>query len=218
MSEIRTLFGETITAVGGALAEWTPALVERFDRPSALEQFGVRGLAGHLLRAMTSVETYLDQPPPARSGGPGPITAAGYYAQILTGDTDIDSALHRSVRQRGLEAAPEKPEDFVTAWREAAERLILRLEDEPVDRLLSVLGDLVLTVDEYLLTRIVELVVHADDLAVSIGVPPMDPDPAAAGFVIGTLVEVARIRHGDTAVLRAMTRRERDTVGALRVL
>jgi hypothetical protein len=29
---------------------------------------------------------------------------------------------------------------------------------------------------------------------------------------------VARIRHGDMAVLRALARRERDTVGALRVL
>jgi hypothetical protein len=35
---------------------------------------------------------------------------------------------------------------------------------------------------------------------------------------IDTLVEVARLRHGDTAVLRALARRERDSVAALRVM
>jgi hypothetical protein len=35
--------------------------------------------------------------------------------------------------------------------------------------------------------------------------------------VISTLVQIARLRHGDMAVLRALTRRERDLVQALRV-
>jgi hypothetical protein len=218
MTEIRTLFGETTTAVGAVLTGWAPALAERFDSPSALDQFGVRGLAGHLLRAMTSVEMYLDRPAPAGTDGSGPITAAAYYAQLLAGETDIDSALHRSVRQRGLESAPEKPEDFAPAWSEVTARLLRRLEAEPPDRLVSVLADLVLTLDEYLVTRLIELVVHTDDLAVSLGVPPPDLDPAATGLVIGTLVGVARIRHGDVAVVRALARRERDAVRALRVL
>ncbi len=36
-------------------------------------------------------------------------------------------------------------------------------------------------------------------------------------MVIGTLVDVARFRHGDVAVLHALTRRERDSIGALRI-
>ena len=35
---------------------------------------------------------------------------------------------------------------------------------------------------------------------------------------ITTLVEVARLRHGDAAVVRALSRRERDTAEALRVI
>jgi hypothetical protein len=35
---------------------------------------------------------------------------------------------------------------------------------------------------------------------------------------VTVLVGAARHRHGDAAVLRALTRRERDDVGALRVL
>jgi hypothetical protein len=64
----------------------------------------------------------------------------------------------------------------------------------------------------------VELVVHADDLAASVGVEPTPPQPAATAVAIDVLVGVARVRHGDMAVLRALARRERDTVRALRVL
>ena len=60
--------------------------------------------------------------------------------------------------------------------------------------------------------------VHGDDLAVSLGVDPPLLPPAATGLVIATLVEVARIRHGDIAVVRALARRERDAVDALRVI
>jgi hypothetical protein len=74
-----------------------------------------------------------------------------------------------------------------------------------------------MTLDEYLRTRVVELVIHGDDLASSVGLAfgPVASDLATTA--ISTLVEVARVRHGDMAVLRALTRRERDSVQALRV-
>ena len=72
--------------------------------------------------------------------------------------------------------------------------------------------------DDYLITRLLEVVVHTDDLAVSLGIEPPDfPRPATAA-VIDCLLEVARRRHGDIAVVRAFTRRERDRPEALRVL
>jgi hypothetical protein len=177
----------------------------------------VRGLAGHLLRAMTSVEGYLDHPDPA-GGGRDVLCAARYYATVLGAETDIHSDLHRSVRQRGVEAAPGRADDFAFQWGETAGALVVRLVREPADRLVEVYGGLVLTLDEYLVTRLVELVVHGDDLATSIGVAPPAVSPAATGLVIATLVDVARLRHGDTGVVRALARRERDAVGALRVI
>lgn len=41
----------------------SPTLAARWEEPSALERFRVSGLAGHLLRATTSVEAYLDHHP-----------------------------------------------------------------------------------------------------------------------------------------------------------
>jgi hypothetical protein len=74
-----------------------------------------------------------------------------------------------------------------------------------------VAGDLVLAIDDYLATRVVELVVHADDLAVSLGVDPPPPPPAAARLAEHVLLDIARHRHGDTALLRALARRERTS-------
>lgn len=218
MTDIRVLFATAVVETSAWLADQRLALEERFDGPSVLAQFSVRGLAGHLRRAMTSVETYLDRPGPGPGSGVDVISAAQYYATVATADADLDSEFHRAIRQRGLEAAPGSPVDFVLDWGETAGGLIGRLEREPADRLVQVYGDLVLTLDDYLVTRLIELVVHTDDLAASLGTEPATLPPEATGLVVATLVEVACIRHGDVAVVRALTRRERDAVEALRVL
>lgn len=207
------LFCDAAEATAALVAD--PALTGRFDGPSALEEFSVRGLAGHLLRAMTTVEGYVDAPEP--DGGDA-ITAAAYYAAVIEPAPDVNSDFQRSIRRRAEEAPPASPERLPAAWTETVIRLRARLAAEPAQRRVKVYGDLVLTLDEYLVTRLIELVVHADDLAVSLGaeLPPLPP--AALELVIATLVEVARIRHGDVAVLRALSRRERDTVEALRVV
>jgi hypothetical protein len=73
----------------------------------------------------------------------------------------------------------------------------------------------ILSTECYVATRVVELVVHADDLACSVGLEATPPQ-AALDVSVSTMVEAARSVHGDLAVLRALTRRER-TVGDLSV-
>jgi hypothetical protein len=216
VTDIRVLYGTTLIELHGWLLQQSARLAERFDGPSALAEFSVRGLAGHLRRAMTMVEAYLDQPAP--DAGPDTLDAPAYFATVLPTDRNLDSEFHRSIRQRGVETAPDRPDDFSLLWAESAGNLITRLEQEPADRPVQVFGGVVLTLDEYLATRLVELVVHADDLAVSLDVAPALLSPAVTGLVITTLVEVARLRHGDSAVVRALCRRERDSAEALRVM
>jgi len=218
MTDIRALFLETALAAQTLLFE--PALARRFDEPSVLAEFPIRGLAGHFLRALTSVEGYLDRPEPAARPGSevAAVSPAEYYAAVVAAGNDIGSEGQRAIRQRGFEAAPGTAGELALAWSEATARLDERLEREAAGRRVGVFGDMVLTLDDYLVTRLVELVVHADDLAASLAVTPPPLPAAATGLVIATLVEVARIRHGDAAVLRALARRERDAVEALRVL
>ena len=66
-----------------------------------------------------------------------------------------------------------------------------------------------LTTEDFLVTRLMEIMVHSDDLAASVGLPtPEFPEPVVAA-VLGLLSAVAVDRHGQTAVLRALSRPQR---------
>jgi hypothetical protein len=67
----------------------------------------------------------------------------------------------------------------------------------------------VMDFQSYLVTRVVELLVHGDDLATSVGISSVAPPAAAATLAIELLVDAARSIHGDLAVLRSLTRSER---------
>jgi hypothetical protein len=210
MNEVRTTFLECGRVSAGVLR--LPGVEERWDEPSALEHFSVRGLAGHLVRATGSVEAYLDRGMPDAP----PVSAAEYYAAAVD-STDLQSELHVAIRGRGEEMAAEGYAALVAKLDAVIERLGARLADEPADRRMEVYKGLVVTLDDYLVTRLVEQLVHCDDLAVTVGADTPAFPPAAVDLVFANLVEVARVRHGDLAVLRAFTRRERDQVAALRV-
>lgn len=212
MNDVRRLFLESAGQCRELLAR--SEVADRWEEPSALELFSIRGLSGHLVRATGSVEAYLDRGEP---DGTNIVSAAEYYAAAVA-TPDLTSELHVAVRARGEAEAAEGHAALVARLDGVIDRLSVRLETEPAERLVRVFQDLVLSLDDYLVTRLVEQLVHTDDLAVSIGVQTPDPPPGAPDLVVNVLVEVARLRHGDLAVLRALTRRERDPEGALRVL
>lgn len=211
MTAIRRAF----LAAGSVAADLIalPEVEGAWDSPSALPEFSVRGLAGHLLRATGSVEAYLDRPEPDGE----PVSAAEYYVQAVA-EPDINSDVHRAIRQRGEDEAAGGYDAVRARSYELLDRLAARLEAEPAERKVRAYKDLVLVLDDYLVTRLIELTVHVDDLAASVDVPPPDLPPDATKPAIDALVEVARLKHGDLAVLRALTRRERDEIEALRVL
>jgi uncharacterized protein (TIGR03083 family) len=190
-----------------------PELAGHWAGASVLPEFSVAGLAGHLFRGISTVERYLDEPEPSEAG----ISAASYFDTVIR-SADISDPANQAIRARGEEAAADGPAALASDARATLARLTSRLAGEGPERHVRVAGGLVLTLDEYLRTRVVELVVHADDLAASLGVEPVPPQPATTAVAIDVLVGVARIRHGDMAVLWALARRERDTAGALRVL
>ena len=66
-----------------------------------------------------------------------------------------------------------------------------------------------LTLDDFLTTRTMELAVHLDDLAVSVGHPAPDLPDAAFEPVLTLLARLAARRHGQAAMLRALARSER---------
>jgi hypothetical protein len=214
-AEVRATFLDTAEVACSVLA--LPEVAERWEQPSALRLLSVRGLAGHLLRGAGTVDVYLDRPEPS---GAEPISAAAYYARVLPAlAEDISSApIHAAIRERGEEQAAGGPERLAAEGAAICLRLRERLGAEPEERLVSVYQGTVIRLDEYLVTRLIELTLHVHDLCISVGVPTPELPEAARAAAIDTLVEVARQRHGDVAVLDALARRERDRIAALRVM
>jgi hypothetical protein len=183
----------------------SPELVQSWTRPSALAEFTVSGLAGHLAYGAFIVEQFLDTPP---LPDVAPIGAVAFY---LLGDPDAptDDPVKERIRFLSEQRAAEGPAALADAYDQCRERLAARLPGLEPGLNVTVLRRWMLPLDQCLLTRIIELVVHMDDLAVSLDLPtPAIPDEAA-DLVVATLAQIARGRRGLVPVLRALSRRER---------
>ena len=208
MHDTRQVFLDTYRSLAPLIA--SPALDARWDTASVLKDFSIRGLAGHLVRAGWAVLDYLGAETPDED----PIPAPRYYEQVLTA---MGTEEHEQVRTKGEALAGVSTEQLRENYADACTGLEATLGSEPDGRKLRVFGGHVMLLEHYLETRIVEVLVHADDLAESLDVALPDLPPGAFELAIKHLVEVARLQHGDRAVLVALSRRERDTIDALRV-
>lgn len=185
-----------------------------WDDPSALESYTVAGLAGHLARAILTVARYLDEAPPDLDAPP--IDATGYFVQALSDHDPVASDIHARVRKRGGQEAAHGKQALVD--RLHANRLDLAecLPALAPDHRVGVFGGASMLLDDYLKTRLVELVVHIDDLAVSV-----DDDVAVSAEALETvaavLAGVAVRRVGGLPTIRSLARRERHP-NAIRAL
>lgn len=210
-------------------------VASRWHEESVLPGMTVGVLAAHLGRSLTQVEFLLDlevdsgvdsgpdsdsgREAGGGSGGTGVVIDASTYFGTFEGIADRESDVSRGVIRRGTESAEKGVLAVVAQCRETLDRLRSRLAMEPAERRLSVAhrpGEII-SLDDYLRTRLVEFAVHTDDLSLSIGAAATSP-PAALAAAVDVLVGAARVRHGDLAVLRALSRRERDESDALHVL
>ncbi|WP_413808221.1 sterol carrier family protein [Streptomyces sp. OE57] len=126
------------------------------DAPTRLGDWTVRELIAHLAMAVTSAVRLLERPaPPARE-----VTVTGWASAVAGHSGPIDE------ETRAL-AADAKPGELLGR---AEARFAEVAAVAPADRLLAARVG-AMRLDDYLVTRCVELVVHADDLAAATGVP-----------------------------------------------
>jgi Mycothiol maleylpyruvate isomerase N-terminal domain len=201
----------TASVVGSA------AVAEHWPAPSILAGLSVGGLAGHTYLATRLVVRHLDQPEPLGAH----VRRPGEYYRTMRVDDDaqLKEDVHRAIRQDGEYVARRGAEALAAKFIELVDRLDRRLLVEHPDRLLATPPPgTAARLDDFLANRTIELLVHADDLAASAGLPPLEPPTDAATLAITSLVAVARERLGDRAVLRALSGRDRPSVEELRVL
>jgi Mycothiol maleylpyruvate isomerase N-terminal domain len=180
-----------------------------WDRPSALAEFPVSGLAGHLARQITQVPALLALTDEGAAEGRETISVLDHYDRSAWIGAPLNAGVNMSIRQDGGDEAAGGPADLAKRTAAAAAELAGTLRERPADGLVFLPhAGWCLTLDGYLTTRLVEIVIHADDLAVSTGAPFPLPAPVT-DLVLILLTRIAARRHGPEAVLRAFARRER---------
>ncbi len=183
-----------------------PPVAGSWEQPSALAEFRVSGLAGHLASQVLNVPGVLAGAPAVSE----PISLVEHYGRVPWVGAPVDNRANVSVRDSGETIAAVGAPAMLDAVGETLTELpgVLAAQDPGRAVLLPWTG-WALTLDDYLITRMMEIAVHSDDLAVSVGVPaPLLPDSVMRP-VFALLTAVAAQRHGTTAVLRALSRAER---------
>ncbi|MBT0768370.1 hypothetical protein KIH74_05510 [Kineosporia sp. J2-2] len=198
-------FLQALPPVRSLIAE--PALPGRWEQESVLAKMSVGALANHLHRNVELAGALLTEPTtfPLLAGGADEHYArAAWVTTTSPDDPENDRGDYDALARLGVEALRE-----TTA---ATDVHSLFTEGGGLDRAGLPWQGWALRRDEFLLTRMVEIVVHTDDLALSLGVPtPEFPDDVLLP-VVHLLTRLSVRRHGQSAVVGALSRRERQRV------
>ncbi|MCX5208018.1 maleylpyruvate isomerase N-terminal domain-containing protein [Kitasatospora sp. NBC_00240] len=206
MSAVRRAYLETARTARDLLAE--PAVAAAWHAPGALDLMTVGDLAGHLAGQTFLVPQVLAEPVPAAHRAPLPLL--DYYAAVRWIGSAPDHPVNLRIRRAGAEAGAEGPQALAARTTATVDALRRTLPAEPPDRLVHLpRGPWTLRLDDFLVSRMMELAVHTDDLAFSVGLPTPPIPAAGLDTVIRLLTRLSVRRHGPTALLRTLARAER---------
>jgi hypothetical protein len=179
-----------------------PEVSRRWMDESSCADMTVGGLANHLAGQASNVVRLLSAPPHETD----PIPVLEHYRRAAWVHSGHDEEANAQVRTSAdayaasgaLEALP------------AALAPVLDGTRTP-DAVLIPWQGWSLSAADFVLTRTMEAIVHSDDLAASIAVDTPTFPEEAADAVLGLLASIAAERHGQAAVVRALSRPQRST-------
>ena len=204
MGEIRESYLVAAESAVALLRE--PAVAAAWEKPSALNEFSVAGLAAHLAHQLVRVGNLLDD-----GGRPAePIPLIEHYTRSPWVQAGLDHESNVGIRRAGETAAADGPAALAAKAGELFERLRAELPAQDPDKVVHLpWSGRSLRFDDFLLTRLIELVVPSDDLAASVGVETPKLPASVIDPVVELLARLAVHRHGATAVIRTLSRAER---------
>ncbi|MGW5669684.1 maleylpyruvate isomerase N-terminal domain-containing protein [Micromonospora sp. NPDC003776] len=204
MAQIRELYLSAAASAAKLLA--APQVAAVWHEPSALAKLSVGGLAGHLAGQIFFIPKVLAEPVPTQKV----IPLHEYYARVSWIGSDLDDPFNVFIRTSGEQDAAGGPAALaarVEATVAELRAVLPTAPSRPVRR--PTWGEWSITLDDFVTSRLLEVVVHCDDLAYSVGVPAPELPAPAIEAVVDVLSRIALRRHGATNVLRALSRAER---------
>ncbi|KAA2256374.1 hypothetical protein F0L68_26725 [Solihabitans fulvus] len=204
MAQTRDLYLTAAAAAAELLA--APEVAARWHEPSALPKLSVRGLAGHLAGQVFFIPAMLAEPVPTEQ----PISIHEYYARVSWIGSDLDDPFNVLIRTGGEQDAADGAAALAARVAATVEELRTVLPAAPSRTVRRpTWGPWSISLDDFVTSRLLEVVVHSDDLAHSVGVPTPELPAEAVETVVDLLSRIALRRHGAVNVLRALTRAER---------
>ncbi|WP_248961993.1 maleylpyruvate isomerase N-terminal domain-containing protein [Sphaerisporangium perillae] len=204
MAQIRDLYLTAAASAAKLLA--TPQVASSWHEPSALPKLSVRGLAGHLAGQIFFIPKVLAEPVPSEEI----ISIHEYYARVSWIGSDLDDPFNVLIRTSGEEDATDGPAALaaqVDATVQELRTVLPVAPSRPIRR--PSWGAWSISLDDFVTSRLLEVAIHSDDLAHSVGVPTPELPAEAIETVVDLLTRIALRRHGAINVLRALSRAER---------
>lgn len=212
-----TFAGTLDRAALGRAAETVAPLVasddvaRTWDEESALPGLTVGGLTTHLVSQLATATEFLriDPVPPHAPV----VTLAELYERTDWFLAPVDAGENTSIRDDFNEMAGAGHAGAVEVLRASAADLPAALAAAGPTTYVP-WQDCCLATDDFLVVRLMEVVVHADDLAASVRAEPVGFDDDVLHPVLALLAVLGARRHGQVAAVRALSRAERATAPA----
>jgi mycothiol maleylpyruvate isomerase-like protein len=183
-----------------------PEVRDAWALESACAGMTVGGLTHHLLNQATNTARGLEAAP----GDVAPIRLLEHYSRAAWVRSAPDDEVNVAIRDGDNERALLGPGMVLAKARESIDALpgLLAAPRDP-DVIFIPWQGWALTTTDFLTTRMMELVVHGDDLAASVDLATTTYPDDVIEPVLGLLTGVAVQRLGQTAVVRGLSRPQR---------
>ncbi len=211
MTDNRAAFltaADTVVVLLGRDEVWN-----KWGEPSALPEWAVGGVAEHLANQIHSTLAALESP-----DGDGPLVRiTDHYANAQWPKEGVHGEVNSAIRATADQTATEGPAELARRTADAREQVARLLATTEAERPIFIAWQgWSLSLNDFLVTRMMEIAVHSDDLAASVGLEAPSLPPEVLEPVLALLTDLSVRRHGQAAVLRSLTRRERapETIAA----
>jgi uncharacterized protein (TIGR03083 family) len=180
--------GEALLAQSSALRDWLSALpFEAFARPSVLPGWDVRTLTGHVLLVHAGMLRSLQRP---TDEAPLPL-----HEFVTRYRRDVEQ-----IEARTIETAADKTPDELLLELDQAIRDIRTRLAQPLPKVIDTPRGPT-TVDDFITTRVVEMVIHADDFGRSLPAAGLVPiERRALAVAVRSLAGILAAQHPGRSV------------------